>query len=202
MSTAPGLDLEYGIDLDHRVWVPVPLTFPWNDYTDAATWSGDVASSLLSGFDAPADVVAALQRSALAMAETEGPFPGAVERFWHFPVEGGSERLAHLYIAEYPEPGESAARAIATAGIGGYVQVIERVDDTAFEQSWRTVVIAEPETGDRQPIFVARFIGFVGGIVFLVETVDSNAIVLQELLEPLETLFRAIELREPGATEA
>jgi len=189
--------LEYSIALDHSVWMPVPLDFPWNGYADADAWSTDLASSLLNGFDASPEVVAALGATAREMANVSGPFDGAEERFWHFPLDGGTQRLIHLYVEEYPYTGEAAWRALATAGVGGYVQVLEALDDTAFDEAARTVVIAQE--GESAPIYLVRFLGFRAGMVFILEIVDEETGVVAALAEPAEALFRSIELREVSA---
>ena len=43
------MTLEYTIELDHSVWIPVPLAFPWNGYEDVASWSQDVSTALTTG---------------------------------------------------------------------------------------------------------------------------------------------------------
>lgn len=188
------MTLEYSIDLDHSVWMPVPLDFPWNGYPDADEWSRDLASSLLEGFDVPDEVMAALTESARANAKTDGPFPGANERFWHFPLDGGTQRLVHLYVNDYEHAGEGAWRALATAWIGGYVQVLEPLADTDFDEAVRSVVIAQE--GAAEPIYVVRFIGLRAGMAFILEFVEPDSGIVAELGDPAEALFRAIRVRD------
>ncbi|MBT2500708.1 hypothetical protein J7E25_16555 [Agromyces sp. ISL-38] len=189
------LTLEYTIDLDHRVWIPIPLSFPWNGYQNDEHWAADLAGSLLDGFDAGAEVEQQLQRTALALARVTGPLPGAIERFWHFPEFGGLERLVHLYISEVPEAREKADLGnLARAGIGGFVQVLAPLDGTSFARAARAVVITA--TGEDEPLYVERYIGLAGGLVFILELIESNAFAVEELEAPLESLFRSIRLQE------
>lgn len=189
------MNVEYTIDLDHRVWIPVPLAFPWNGYADAATWAHDLSTSLMSGIDAPDEVRDALEQAALAMAAVEAPLPGALERFWHLPVEGGPERLVHLYVTETDATTAEQLAELARAGVGGYVQTVTVLEDTAFDVALRAVVITE--LPDRR-ISVLRTIGVAGGHVFVVELIEEQAAVLEELESVVESLFRSIRVRVEG----
>lgn len=197
------MTLQYTIELDHRVWIPIPLTFPWNGYDTDESWASDLASSLLTGFDAASAVRVQLETTALTLARTDGPLPGALERFWYFPELGGPERLVHLYISEYPDESGDDLTELARAGIGGFVQVLQPLADTGFARAIKAVVITSTDPGsplgshaDDRTIFAERYLGLAGGMVFMLELIDQNAYVLQALEEPLEALFRSIRLRQ------
>jgi hypothetical protein len=189
------MTLEYTIELDHRVWIPVPLEFPWNGYPDAAAWADDLATSLMTGIDAPAEVRDALETSALAMASVDSPLPGALERFWHLPADGGPERLVHLYVTETDARAAEELAELARAGVGGYVQTITVLEDTAFDVAIRAVVLTELPG---QRLAVLRVVGVVGGYVFMVELIEESTAVLEELEPVVEDLFRAIRVRIEG----
>lgn len=189
------MTLEYTIELDHRVWIPVPLEFPWNGYPDAAAWSSDLATSLMTGIDAPDEVRDALESSALALARVESPLPGALERFWHLPVEGGPERLVHLYVTETDARTAEELAELARAGVGGYVQTITVLEATPFDVAIRAVVLTE--LPDRK-LAVLRCVGVVGGYVFVLELIEEDAAVLEELEPVVESLFRSIRVRVGG----
>jgi len=189
------MNVEYTIELDHRVWIPVPLVFPWNGYPDAAAWAADLSTSLMSGIDAPEEVRAALHEAAIAMAAVEPPLPGALERFWHLPVEGGPERLVHLYVTETDARTAEELSELARAGVGGYVQTVTVLEDTAFDVALRAVVLTE--LPDRR-IAVLRAIGVTGGHVFVVELIEEQTAVLEELEPAVEALFRSIRVRVEG----
>ncbi len=189
------MTLEYTIELDHRVWIPVPLSFPWNGYPDAAAWASDLATSLMTGIDAPAEVRDALESSALAMAAVEPPLPGPLERFWHLPVEGGPERLVHLYVTETDARAAEELAELARAGVGGYVQTVTVLEGTSFDVAIRAVVLTE--LPDRR-LSVLRVVGVAGGHVFLVELIEEQTAVLEELEPVVEALFRSIRVRVGG----
>lgn len=189
------MTLEYTIELDHRVWIPVPLAFPWNGYADAASWAHDLASSLMTGIDAPDEVVQALEQSAVAMADVDPPLPGALERFWHLPVEGGPERLVHLYVTDTDARTAEDLAELARAGVGGYVQTVTVLEDTAFDVALRAVVLTE--LPDRN-IAVLRALGLAGGHVFVVELIEERTAVLEEIEPAVEALFRSIRVRVEG----
>lgn len=189
------MTLDYTIDLDHRVWIPVPLEFPWNGYADAAAWSADLAASLMEGVDAPDDVREELQRAAVVMATVEPPLPGPLERFWHLPETGGDERLVHLYATATEAQTAEQLTHLARAGVGGAVQTVTVLEDTAFDVALRTVVITELPQGE---IAVLRCLGVADGWVFVLELIEENPIVLEQLEPGVESLFRAIRLRVDG----
>lgn len=193
------LTVDYTIDLDHRVWIPVPLAFPWNGYADEQSWAAGLAEGLLDGIAAPDEVRARLQESALAMATMDPPLPGPLERFWHLPEGGGDERLVHLYATATEATTAEELAHLARAGVGGVVQTVTVLEDTAFDVALRAVVITE--IPDRQ-IAVLRCLGLAGGGVFVIELIEEDPLVL-ELLEPhVEALFRSIRLRVDGIERA
>ncbi|MGN8551636.1 UNVERIFIED_CONTAM: hypothetical protein OHV15_03500 [Microbacterium sp. SLM126] len=189
------MTLEYTIELDHRVWIPVPLEFPWNGYPGPAAWASDLATSLMTGIDAPAEVRDALESSALAMAAVEPPLPGALERFWRLPVGGGPERLVHLYVTETDARAAEELAELARAGVGGYVQTITVLEGTSFDVAIRAVVLTE--LPDRR-LSVLRVVGVVGGYVFVVELIEEQTAVLEELEPAVEALFRSLRVRVGG----
>jgi hypothetical protein len=189
------MNVEYTIDLDHRVWIPVPLVFPWNGYADAATWAHDLSTSLMSGIDAPDEVRAALEQAAVGMADVDSPLPGALERFWHLPVEGGPERLVHLYVTETEARTAEELAELARAGVGGFVQTVTVLEGTAFDVALRAVVLTD--LPDRR-IAVLRTLGIRGGHVFVVELIEEQTAVLEELEPAVEALFRSIRVRVEG----
>lgn len=189
------MTLEYTVDLDHTVWVPVPLEFPWNGYADAAAWAGDLSRSLMEGIDAPEGVQEQLETSALAMATVQPPLPGALERFWHLPQFGGPERLVHLYASTTEATTAEQLAELARSGVGGFVQTISVLEDTAFDVAVRAVVITEIPDG---PIGVLRCVGVADGGVFIVELIEEQPDVLEQLEPTVEALFRSIRLRVDG----
>jgi len=186
------LDLQYTIELDHSVWIPVPLQFPWNDHADAAAWAAELSHDLLHGMGAPDEVRDALERSAVAMAAVDPPLPGPLERFWHLPAQGGPERLVHLYVTETEATTAEQLVFLARAGLGGLVQNVVVLEDTPFDVAMRVLVLAP--LGDRD-IAVVRVLGLAAGFVFVVELIEEDPVAL-EIMEPVvESLFRAIRLR-------
>lgn len=193
------MNLEYTIELDHTVWIPVPLAFPWNGYADAAAWAADLAIALMRGVDAPAEVRDGLEDSARAMAEVEPPLPGPIERFWHLPEHGGPERLVHLYVTTTEATTAEDLAELARAGVGGYVQTVTVLEDTGFDVAMRAVVLTEIPG---RTLTVLRCLGLRAGCVFVLELIEEHTAVVEELEPVLETLFRSIRLRETAGPVA
>lgn len=193
------MSVEYTIELDHRTWVPVPLAFPWNGFADADAWADAVEEGLLEGVKAPEEVRRELRRAAFAMATAPVPLPGAAERFWHLPETGGSERLVHLYVSPTEAVTAEELTELGRAGVGGFVQTVLVLEDTAFPVALRTTVVTD--LPDRQ-IAVQRCLGLAGGTVFVVELIEEDPLVLEELEPAVEALFRSIRVRLSEPTGA
>jgi hypothetical protein len=189
------MTLEYTIDLDHRTWVPVPLAFPWNGFPDAAAWAHGLATDLMSGIDAPAEVRDQLEATARVMAEVQPPLPGALERFWHLPEGGGPERLVHLYVTTTDATTAEQLAQLARAGVGGMIQTVTVLEDTAFDVALLAVVVTE--LPDRS-VAVLRAVGVRAEYVFVVELIEEDAVVLEQLQPTIAELFRSIRLRTDG----
>lgn len=189
------MTVEYTVDLDHKVWVPVPLGFPWNGYADPAAWAGDLSRGLMEGMNAPEEVRQALETTALAMASIESPLSGAIERFWHLPEFGGPERLVHLYATASEARTAEQLAELARAGVGGRVQTIDVLEETAFDVAVRAVVVTEVPDAT---IAVLRCVGVAGGGVFIIELIEQYSDSLVELEPVVESLFRSIRLRVDG----
>lgn len=190
------MNLEYTIDLDHRVWIPVPLAFPWNGFGDVEHWAAELSVSLMAGMGAPDDVREALRRAAIAMATVDPPLPGPLERFWHLPAVGGPERLVHLYVTDTEAKTAEDLAQLARAGVGGIVQTVMVLEDTPFDVAMRAVVLTP--VGD-DTVAVLRVLGLAGGLVFVIELIEADPGVVEQLEAPVESLFRSIRLRVDGA---
>jgi hypothetical protein len=190
------MNLAYTIDLDHRVWIPVPMTYPWNGYADSAAWSRDLAASLLGEAGAPAEVVDAFRDAAGMMSSVAPPLPGALERFWHFPAAGAADRLVHLYVSDTEASTAEDLAQLAVAGVGGIVQTVTVFEDTAFDVAISAVALAR--IGESE-IAVLRVLGLSEGYVFVVELLEPDPVVLEQLQPEVEALFRSIRLRRDEA---
>ena len=200
------MTLEYALDLNHRLWLPVPLRFPWNDYTDAEGWADAVAEGMLDelipavrsarpGADA-AEVRELLRATALASALAPPPLPDPSERFWYLPREG-REAIVHLYVSEYQGgTGQDDFVALAVAGVGGTLHSAETLTgtafDTAFDTAARTIVLVE---GSDPPAVVLRLIGIAVGAVSVLEFIHPDPSAVAEVLPALEQLFGSIRMR-------
>ena len=137
-------------------------------------------------------VRAELERSAVVMATVAPPLPGPLERFWHLPVTGGPDRLVHLYAAPTEATAAEDLSQLARAGLGGVVQNVTVLEDTAFDIAMRALVVAP--IADRE-IAVLRVLGLAGGLVFVVELIEEDSLALEEMEPAVEALFRSIRLR-------
>jgi len=200
------MTLEYALDLDHRLWLPVPLRFPWNDYTDAEGWADAVAEGMLDELtpavraarpDADvAEVRELLRATALASALAPPPLPDPSERFWLLPREG-REAIVHLYVSEYEGGTErDDLAALAVAGVGGTLHSVETLTgagfDTAFDTAARTIALVE--TSDPSAV-VLRLIGIAESAVAVLELIHPDPSALAEVLPALEQLFGSIRMR-------
>jgi len=196
------MTLEYALDLDHRLWLPVPLRFPWNDYTDAEGWADAVAEGMLDeltpavraarpGADV-AEVRELLRATALASAVAPPPLPDPSERFWLLPREG-REAIVHLYVSEYEGGTErDDLAALAVAGVGGVLHGVETLTGTGFETAARTITLVE---GSTPPAVVLRLIGIAEGAVAVLEFIHPDPSAVGEVLPAMEQLFGSIRMR-------
>ncbi|GAA5035304.1 hypothetical protein ACFQRL_00670 [Microbacterium fluvii] len=189
------MSIEYSIELDHRLWMPVPLSFPWNDYESPERWAADIAHDLLQGLGAPPEVQQALEDTALHHALVAPPLPEAIERFWRRPEAGAPDRLVHLYALETDAFAAEELVEISRVGIGGLVQTVTVLEETGFDVALRVVLLLE--VGE-SPIAVVRLIGTGGGGALMLEQIDADLGAVAALEPDLEALLRSIRVR-PGS---
>ncbi|MDY0908374.1 hypothetical protein [Microbacterium sp. CFBP9034] len=187
------MTLEYTIDVDYHVWIPVPLEFPWNGYDTAMAWAADLTADLLPGPRIPHEVKSAFAATALERAVMEPPLPEAIERFWRRPDTGAPDRLVHLYAIESDETAAEELVEVARIGIGGFVQGVAVLEDTAFTTALRVTLLLE--LPDDVVVSVTRFIGSRDGTVLVLELIDDDIGAVGFLEPEMETLFRRIRLR-------
>jgi hypothetical protein len=200
------MTLQYALDLDHRLWLPVPLGYPWNGHDSAEQWADAVTDGMLAEVDASISAArpeldaaqrrALLRATALATTLAEPPVPEASERFWLLPREG-REAVVHLYVSDY-EGGTTAddLTAIAVAGLGGVVHSVEPVAGTEFETAARALVLVEATD---PPVVVTRLIGVAEQAVAVLELLHPDPSAVAEVLPAMEPLFASIRLRRDAA---
>lgn len=179
----------YALTLDHSRWLPVPLAFPWGEFETPADWADALAASLLTGTGAEQAGTRLLADTALALQAMDSPLPGAAERFWRTEYVGGRPIVAHLYITETEAASVDDALQLARAGIGGSVQTWSILDETAFDAAISVAVVAEIAD---QTIMATRWIGLRGGLVFLLDHIDEDPLVLEAVQPELGAVFRSI----------
>lgn len=196
------MTLQYALDLDHRLWLPVPLAFPWNEYASAEEWATAIAEGMLAEVDpsiqaARPELDAAQRRellraTALATAVAEPPLDAVSERFWLLPREG-REAVVHLYVSDY-EGGTTHddLAAIAVAGVGGVLHGVEMTPGTGFDVAARALVLLETTT---PPVVVTRLIGIAEQAVAVLELIHPDPSAVAEVLPAMEPLFASIRMR-------
>lgn len=186
------MTLEYTIDVDYHVWIPVPLEFPWNGYDSAMAWASDVTTDLLPKRGVPDEVRSAFAATALERAVMDPPLPEALERFWRRPDTGAPDRLVHLYAIESHQTSAEDLVELARTGIGGFVQTVAVLEDTAFTVALRVTLLLElPDA----VVSVIRIIGARDGTVLMLELIDDDLGSVAFLEPEIEALFRSIRLR-------
>lgn len=200
------MTLECALDLDHLLWLPVPLAYPWNGHDSAEQWADALTDGMLAEVDASISAArpeldAAQRRSllratALATALAEPPLAEASVRFWLLPRDG-RDAVVHLYVSDYG--GGATAddlAAIAVAGLGGVVHSIEPVAGSGFETAARALVLIEATT---PPVVVTRLIGIAEQAVAVLELLHPDPSAVAEVLPAMEPLFASIRLRREAA---
>ncbi|CAN7183679.1 hypothetical protein LJR045_000423 [Microbacterium sp. LjRoot45] len=186
------MTLEYTVDLDYAVWIPVPLEFPWNGYDTALAWAADLTSDLLPERRVPEEVRRAFAATAVERAVMDSPLPEAIERFWRRPDSGAPDRLVHLYAIASHETAAEELVELARTGVGGFVQSVAVLEDTAFSVALRVALLIELPQGVAS---VTRVIGARDGTVLLLELIDDDPHAIALLTPEIEGLFRSIRLR-------
>ncbi|WP_127473391.1 hypothetical protein [Microbacterium sulfonylureivorans] len=186
------MTLEFTIDVDSHVWIFVPLDFPWNGYDSAMSWAADLTADLLPERSVPAEVRSAFAATAVERAVMAPPLPEALERFWRRPDAGAPDRLVHLYAIESEQTAAEELVELARTGIGGFVQTVTVLEDTAFTVALRVTLLLElPDA----VVAVTRVLGARDGTVLLLELIDDDLGSVAFLEPEIEALFRSIRLR-------
>ncbi|MGZ0711549.1 hypothetical protein ACWPKO_24785 (plasmid) [Coraliomargarita sp. W4R53] len=186
--------LEYAIGDDATAaWLPVPLVFPWHTFASAEDWAREVAENALAGIAIDDDVREMLRQEAMTIHTSLSPLPGAAERLWRIADVGGPALLAHLYITETEATSTADLLQLARAGIGGSVQTWSKIDRGVFDVAIEAVVIAEI---DGATIAAIRCLGVAGGLVFLLDFIHENPLVIESVEPEIVDLFRSMRVRD------
>lgn len=183
------LDLQYSLTLDATRWLPVPLSFPWGEFSTPQEWAATLTASLLDGTGAEQVASELLMNTALTLQAMDGPLPGASERFWRTEYVGGRAIVAHLYISELEVASIEDLVQLARAGLGGIVQTWGVIDDTPFSAAISATVVAEIDGAD---VGAIRWLGVRDGLVFIVELLDEDPLVLEAVQSEMDAVFRSI----------
>lgn len=170
-------------------WIPIPTGFPWQSFDDPTAWATEVADSLLEGLDAPQEVRSGVREAAEALQTMPSPLPGALERFWRVEGIGGPTVVAHLYVTESDVDSAEGLMDMVRAGIGGRVQTWRVWTDTAFEHAIEAVIVAEI---DGATVASVRQIGVRAGLVYLLDFLTEDPLLLEAVQSELQDIFRSI----------
>lgn len=174
-----------------EAWMPVPLVFPAEPWTDAAEWVDACTQKVPD-----ADARDSLRLALLELQLTPSPLPGAVERFlWVHDFR--HPLLAHVYVTDAAgDIGD--LEELATAGIGGFAQSIRRGDVPGFERSVMVVIVGAggdaTADGAGAASVAARWIGQQGDGIVVVDLITTDAVAFAYVLEDLELLFAGVRV--------
>lgn len=190
-------DIGYSVDLDPTLWIPVPLAFPSEPWTDATQWARVTTERLLDGMEVPEGLAQELQDLALTIAQSDSPLPEAEGRFWYFPVGGGVMHIAHLYATTRQAVDDLTLTEIAAGGRGEpEPQRADRVSFDGFEDAARVILLSVvPQDGYGEvPVGHMRFIGESKGIIVMLDVTGTDLAVLGAMESHLADLFASIRI--------
>ncbi|MCH1881504.1 hypothetical protein [Agrococcus sp. ARC_14] len=187
---------EAAFDADVDRWVPVPLAFPAGDWPTASSWAEDVTAELAPYWSLSDLQRADLAHTALTVASTEPPLPGAIARFWHLPVVPDVSRVVHAY-AEPLEPGWSERlEEWATDGYEGAVfQRAEAVESSVYARLFRTSALWPlPGAADGGAAAVLRVLGEIEDMIVVIEIIDMDIRIAARLFDAAVELAESVRL--------
>lgn len=169
-------------------WMPVPLKFPYDEWTNTTDWAQQMAQGVIGADDREA--VAA----AFAELQTASPpLEGAQARFlWTIDVQ--QPLLLHVYVAEITGD-MPPLHELATAGIGGFIQNLQAVDAEEYSRALLAIVVLGAEDEDGITAVAMRWIGEQHDALVIVDVLTEQAGVLALAMDDAEALFRSIRVQ-------
>lgn len=182
---------QYGVRPDYRAWLPLPDTFPWNDFSSDVEWATAVAHDRAQE-DAPAAVRTAIAESALEIVRATPPLPGVSERYWWMPSIGRPAVVAHVTAVELDAPRrEHPLDSFAMLGAGGMVQTLTAIVETAFDEALDCVLLIP---AGEHTVALRRQLGRHADLLLFIDVFVNDGVALYEAELDISALFSSIEL--------
>lgn len=184
--------IEYEIEPDLEYWLPVPRSFPDEQWDTAEQWAADLAEVAIPESDAMRQ---AYQLMALDVVNNQ--VDEAEHTLWYSPEDGHAMGTAHLIVLQ-DDPGQSLVQLALPTYESVTPAQVEEYGSAVFGQIVQTTsaitleVPKEDETVMSPAIGHVRTVGRSHGMVFLLEAFDSDLATLGFMMEPMIALFETV----------
>lgn len=209
--------LGYEVQADPALWIPVPLSFPTEEWTSREQFLDELPRRLAADFGDAPEREEWLRGVAAAILAVPVPFEAVRERFWYFPLDRPQVAIAHLTVVPREILGSEPLDVLVLSGGDTLVgaQRLDRLQSAVFGEVVRGLETHEsgvdaprdedvdaPAGTDAVPagiVGVARLAGEIHGMVFLLEVVDPDLVKVGEMLDDLQALLESISVGEVPA---
>lgn len=213
--------LGYEVQADPALWIPVPLSFPTEEWTSREQFLDELPRRLAADFGDAPEREEWLRGVAAAILAVPVPFEAVRERFWYFPIDRPQVAIAHLTVVPREILGSDPLDVLVLSGGDTLVgaQRLERLPSESFDEvvlglethesgveaprdadtDAATEDSADSETAPPGIVGVARLAGEIHGMVFLLEVVDPDLVKVGEMLDDLQALLESISIGEVPA---
>ncbi|GAA1892778.1 hypothetical protein GCM10009715_42810 [Paeniglutamicibacter psychrophenolicus] len=195
MGASSVTSYEIAPDLDY--WIPVPRSFPEEEWASAEQWAEDLAEVAI-----PDDVDLRQVYRMMALDVVNNQVAEAEHTLWYSPEDGHAMGTAHLIILD-----DDTEQSLAELSLPKYesatpIQVKDYESDVfgKIVQTTSTIAVDLPHEDDGAAILPA--IGHVRtaarghGLVFLLEAYDANLATLGFMMDPMVDLFDTVSFED------
>ena len=187
----------YEIEPDLEFWIPVPRSFPEDNWETAEQWAQDLAELAI-----PEDPELRKVYEQLALDVANNQIAEAEHTLWFSPEDGHALGTAHLIVLD-DEPEKSLAElAMPIYEPATPVQTSEYQSESVGQILQLTSVIAmDARSGDADTAVMpavghVRTVARSHGLVFLLEAYDSDLSALSFMMDPMIDFFEAVNFEE------
>lgn len=178
-----------GNEVDRDVWVWIPHGFPTEFHESREDWLKETTSFIraFAPIDAHDDDCAEIARAILdAGASRED----CVVRFWHVPEDRAALSVVSALIWEDSDASRPLSARCLDGFEEGLLQRVREIQHPSYSEAVATVAFAAAD-GHRD-LTVARWMGRMGGVVVVVEAVETDPARVLAMEADLTRLFAAL----------
>ncbi|MNW23764.1 hypothetical protein EDF61_105182 [Arthrobacter sp. JUb115] len=187
----------YEIEPDLEFWIPVPRSFPEDNWATAEQWAQDLAELAI-----PEDPELRKVYEQLALDVANNQIAEAEHTLWYSPEDGHALGTAHLIVLDDDPALSLEELARPDYESAAPVQMSEYHSESLGQIIQLSSVIALDGKREGNGSAVLPAIGHVRtvarshGLVFLLEAYDSDLSALSFMMDPMIDFFEAVNFEE------